>query len=318
MATMVGQASCDERGKYVGGQAGNQTGTELNIREAYLRDWHALIRFNDADMARRCGQSMAGAVANMNIGYDQGGRNTILPLARACGWNLAAIAKACECDCSSLAGVCGIAAGAPEGAIYQGGNLCYTGNIAQRFEATGLVSVYSTPDYVKSAVKWQVGDILVSGTHAVVVISGAAPSGGGSAVAVSGDIEELARAVIAGRYGVGDVRRAALGGRYDAVQARVNQLLRGTPNAAGTSTGAARIIAGEYKVVCGSLNVRAKPSLRGAVVASYSRGERIYSIAADTVTADGYVWAHYTAYSGETRYVAVGTADGSEKYLVKV
>ncbi len=260
---------------------------------------------------------MADAVANMNIGYDQGQRNSILPLARAAGWKLGAIAQACECDCSSLAGVCGIAAGTPESAMYVGGNLCYTGNIAQRFEATGLVSVYTTPDYVKSTVKWQVGDILVSDTHAVVVVSGAAPSGGGATVAVAGDIEELARAVIAGRYGVGDARRAALGGKYDAVQARVNEMLSGTPNAAGTSTGTARIIAGEYKVVCGLLNVRAKPNLSGAVVASYSRGERIYSVAADTVVADGYVWAHYTAYSGATRYMAIGTADGSEKYLVK-
>lgn len=132
------------------------------------------------------------------------------------------------------------------------------------------------------------------------------------------DVDALARAVIAGRYGVGAARRAALGDKYEAVQARVNELLSGTSNAVGISTGAARIIAGEYKVVASSLNVRSKPSLSGAVVALYSRGEHIYSIAAVTVAADGYVWAHYTAFSGATRYVAVGTADGAEKYLVKV
>lgn len=81
----------------------------------------------------------------------------------------------------------------------------------------------------------------------------------------------------------------------------MNELLSGTANAAGTSTGVARIIAGTYKVVCGSLNVRSKPSLSGAVVAGCSRGERINSIVADTVTADGYVWAHYMAYSGAMR-----------------
>lgn len=317
MTAYVGQASCDERGRYVGGQAGNQSGTELNIREAYLYNWHTLIRFNDAGMAANCGQAMADAVANMNIGYDQGERNTILPPARAVEWVLRRIAQACECDCSSLAGVCGIAAGASEGAIYSGGNLCYTGNIVSRFKATGLVSCYTGADYVKSTVKWQVGDILVSNSHVVVVVSGRAPSGNGSAVAVSGNIDELARAVIAGRYGVGDARRVALGERYAAVQARVNELLLGTPNAAGTSTGKPRIIAGTYKVACGSLNVRSAPGLHGSVVASYSRGEKIYSIGADTVEADGYVWAHYTAYSGATRYVAMGTADGSGKYLVK-
>ena len=75
---------------------------------------------------------------------------------------------------------------------------------------------------------------------------------------------------------------------------------------------------GTCKVVCDSLNVRSTPSVNGASVAGYSCGERIYSIAADTVEADGYIWTHYTAYSRATRYVAIGTTDGSEKYLVKV
>lgn len=207
MTAYIGQASCDERGKYVGGQAGNQTGTELNTRAAYLYSWHALIRFNDPGMATKCGQAMADAVANMRIGYDQGERNSILLLACA---------------------------------------------------------------------------------------------------------------VIAGRYGVGDARRAALGDKYAAVQARVNELLSGTANAAGTSTGTARIIAGEYKVVCSKLYVRSTPSRKLQPVADYSNGQRIYSVAADVVEAEGYVWAHYTAYSGATRYVAIGTADGSEKFLVKV
>lgn len=317
MIVYVGQASCDERGRYVGGQAGNQSGTELNTRVAYLYGWHTLIRFNDPAMALRCGQEMANAVANMRIGYDQGERNSILALARAAGWHLNQISQDCECDCSSLAGVCGIAAGAPESIIFQGGNLCYTGNIVSRFQATGLVTTYTSADFVGSTAKWQVGDILVSNGHVVVVVSGNVAAGGSAAV-LPDSIEDLARAVIAGRYGNGAVRRIALGDKYEAVRARVNEILEGTPNAAGTSTGVARLIAGEYKVVCSSLNVRSKPSLSGAKVASYSNGERIRSIAADTVSADGYVWAHYVAYSGATRYVAVGTIDGSEKYLVKV
>ena len=93
--------------------------------------------------------------------------------------------------------------------------------------------------------------------------------------------------------------------------------MTGTPNAPGTSTGSARIIAGTYRVIASSLNVRSKPSLSGAVVASYEYGQTINSIAADIVEADGYTWAHYTAYSGATRYVAIGTSDGSEKYLAK-
>lgn len=156
------------------------------------------------------------------------------------------------------------------------------------------------------------GDILVNDSHAIVVVSGAALSGE-NAAAVSRDVDVLARAVITGRYGNGDARRAALGDKYVALQARVSELLSGTANAVCTSTSVARVIAETYKVVCDSLNVRSAPNLRVSVVAGHSRGERIYSIADDTVAADGYVWAHYAAYSGATRYMAMGTADGSEK-----
>lgn len=40
------------------------------------------------------------------------------------------------------------------------------------------------------------------------------------------NIEQLAQDVIAGKYGIGDTRKAALGANYDAVQARVNELLK--------------------------------------------------------------------------------------------
>lgn len=124
--------------------------------------------------------------------------------------------------------------------------------------------------------------------------------------------------MIAGRYGTGDARRAVLGDKYASVQARVNELMgaKGT-GVSSSSGGGAGLVSGEYKMVCDSLNVRSAPSTGASAVASYSRGDRIYSVASDTVAADGYVWAHYVAYSGVTRYVAVGTTDGSEKYLVK-
>lgn len=44
---------------------------------------------------------------------------------------------------------------------------------------------------------------------------------------VSGDVDQLARDVIAGKYGNGDARRQALGSRYAEVQARVNEILNG-------------------------------------------------------------------------------------------
>ncbi len=44
----------------------------------------------------------------------------------------------------------------------------------------------------------------------------------------SKSVDELAREVIAGKYGNGDVRKSALGSRYSEVQARVNEILKGS------------------------------------------------------------------------------------------
>lgn len=47
--------------------------------------------------------------------------------------------------------------------------------------------------------------------------------------------EELAQEVIAGLHGFGEERKYSLGSRYDAVQAKVNEILNGGPNAAEES-----------------------------------------------------------------------------------
>lgn len=47
--------------------------------------------------------------------------------------------------------------------------------------------------------------------------------------------EELAQEVIAGLHGFGEERKYSLGSRYDAVQAKVNEILKGGPNAAEES-----------------------------------------------------------------------------------
>ncbi|XCB31063.1 hypothetical protein RQN30_10755 [Arcanobacterium hippocoleae] len=61
------------------------------------------------------------------------------------------------------------------------------------------------------------------------------------------DVEQAARAVIAGKYGNGEQRKAVLGANYAAVQARVNQILNGSAPAAFDIEQAARaVIAGKY------------------------------------------------------------------------
>lgn len=71
--------------------------------------------------------------------------------------------------------------------------------------------------------------------------------------------------------------------------------------------------AGEYTFRYG-MNVRSAPSTDADIVASYAAGQSVTVDA--TETRNGYVWGSYTgASSGKTRYVALATADGAEKYV---
>lgn len=74
---------------------------------------------------------------------------------------------------------------------------------------------------------------------------------------------------------------------------------------------------GTYIVKASKLNVREAPSTSAKIVASYSKGQRIYSMGKDTRTADGYVWGHYVGGSGNTRWVAMGPVNNPTEYLSK-
>ncbi len=225
MAITISQASHDERGQYTGGTAGNQS-DELNTRALWDNGWLYLITWNDPAKGQKCASAALQAVANRHIGYDQYERNTILTYAERAGWNLAAITTDCECDCSSLASVCAIVAGASKSIMFEGGNLAYTGNLADRLKRTGLVTVHSGLSYAQIQAKATTGAIIVSSGHAVIVTSGASATTTTPTVATT-DIDQLAKDVIAGKYGNGEQRKAALGGNYGAVQKRVNEILGG-------------------------------------------------------------------------------------------
>ncbi len=85
----------------------------------------------------------------------------------------------------------------------------------------------------------------------------------------------------------------------------------GTPAPAPDPT----VAATTYEVAVDALNVRTEPSLRGRVVASYGRGEKVV-LDGWGAYADGFLWGRYIgASSGRPRYVAIGTDSGSEWYL---
>ena len=90
------------------------------------------------------------------------------------------------------------------------------------------------------------------------------------------------------------------------------------PRTANTATPASNnvsITPRTYKVNVDTLNVRSAPSTSARVVAQYHYGQTV-NLAEGGVIADGYIWAHYVAWSGKTRYVALAPADKSAWYLV--
>ena len=113
-------------------------------------------------------------------------------------------------------------------------------------------------------------------------------------------------------------------GRYVAYSGVTRYIAIGTADGFQTylsmgavSSNANSVSAGTYRVVVDALNVRSAQSLGASVVATYRSGQTVILDDWSEIH-DGYLWGRYTAYSGALRYIAVGTADGSTRYLTKI
>jgi hypothetical protein len=97
----IANAGHDERGKYSGGKAGDQTGSEWEVRSWYNRPWNFVARFDKAvgvDIAKLA----RNAANNNHIGYDQSQRISFWELLKNTkNYDPANITKNCESDCSA-------------------------------------------------------------------------------------------------------------------------------------------------------------------------------------------------------------------------
>lgn len=169
MAVRIGHASIDENGRATGGVAGDQTGKELCTRDWYTKGWNVLLRPVRAGLAEKSAAAMEAACRNELIGYDQQGRNTLYEKAKAVNFLLDAIAKACECDCSSLVHVCAIAGGAK---LEYGGNGLTTRTMVAAFVASGDYIKLTDSKYLTADKYLKRGDILVKeGSHTAMVLT---------------------------------------------------------------------------------------------------------------------------------------------------
>ena len=169
MAVRIGHASLDERGKASGGQSGDQTGRELCTRNWYNKGWNVLLRPRSAELAEKSALACEAACANSNIGYDQGGRNTLNAKASSVGYDLSQITEPCECDCSSLMHVCAIAGGA---ALTYGSNGHTTRTMVRAFVNSGDYIKLTSSNYLTTDKYLQRGDILVKeGSHTAMALT---------------------------------------------------------------------------------------------------------------------------------------------------
>ena len=182
--TMVKLSNCghDENGRYAGGKAGDQTGTEYQIMNWYNRPWMCVLRFEDQKVASLIADMAEKAARNDLIGYDQGtagntnDRYTFWQHLKASNYDPAQITVACESDCSAST------AAIIKGAGYRL-NLpklkavsiyLTTYNMRQALKTAGA-SILTNKKYLISGDYLKAGDILLNDNHhvAIAVTSGA-------------------------------------------------------------------------------------------------------------------------------------------------
>lgn len=176
---MISNCGHDEKGRYSGGAAGDQTGTEWAVINWYSRPWKCVLRHPDAKVRGMVAQ-MAKAAANNNmVGYDQSQRYTFWEHLKASNYDPAKITVKCEADCSS--GVAAIVKAVgyrlgiqklKEVSIY-----CYTGNLRAALKAAGF-EVLTDSKYLLSDAYLLEGDVLLNdGAHTAINITNGAKVG---------------------------------------------------------------------------------------------------------------------------------------------
>lgn len=102
MAVRVANCGHDENGRYTGGKAGDQSGTEWYIRDWYnYKPWNYVLRWKDAALGSLFADLAIEAAQNGNIGYDQYQRDTFWQCLQLAGYHPANIKTDCETDCSA-------------------------------------------------------------------------------------------------------------------------------------------------------------------------------------------------------------------------
>lgn len=163
---MISNSGHDENGRYSGGKAGDQTGTEWQIISWYNRPWNVVLRFENQQVAQMIADIARAAAKNNLIGYDQNQRTTYWQHLKASNYDPAQITIACEADCSS-----GVAANVKAVGYRLGIQTlknvsvdAYTGNLRAVLKRAGAIELTASK-YLTSDKYLRPGDILLYEGH---------------------------------------------------------------------------------------------------------------------------------------------------------
>lgn len=211
----------DERNRYSGGQAGDQTGREWYIRPWWNDNWNVVLRHPDAKTRALIADMAVKAAQNNLIGYDQGQRLTFWQHLKASNYDPAQITVKCEADCSS--GVAAIV----KGAGYRLGNKAMqnvnvsitTWNERNALKAAGF-QVLTDSKYLTSDAYLLAGDILLNeSSHTTINITNGSKSGGSSAATAPSSPSSSGKLSVDGYWGVATTKalQKALGSTVDGI-----------------------------------------------------------------------------------------------------
>lgn len=238
---MISNCGHDENGKYSGGAAGDQTGTEWEIRTWYNRPWNCVLRHPDRNVGNMLADLARKAAQNNLVGYDKNQRGTYWQHLKVSNYDPAQITIKCEADCSSGVAANVKAAGYRLGikSLQNVSADCYTGNLRAALKAAGF-EVLTDSKYLTSDAYLLPGDILLyEGHHTATNLDTGSKAGsstpgtpisGGTYTVRSGDtLSEIAAA-----WGVSVSDLAEYNGISDPNKINVGQVIK--KPAAGTST----------------------------------------------------------------------------------
>ncbi len=155
MAIQIVHAKMDENGKVDGPLVGDQTGKEILAQNFYLNDSTYLLICKDKQMAKRAADFAVQIARDDHYGYSQDS------VKRWSGYRAIAVnggeveGEEGSFDCATLIFTAYILAGLkikPDG---------YTGNLVQKFEATGMFTVLKGSPYIDSEDYAEVGALYV-------------------------------------------------------------------------------------------------------------------------------------------------------------